>query len=167
MSQEPVDYSSWTLAELRDVAAHIDRERFAERAERVDLEIRRREALPISNQESISFRGGLRAGVSLYFERTATWPLVALSFSTTILMIRPSKLALMRSFTFRREEVRSLQQHARFFIRGFQVVHTRTEYPPVILFLALDPEPIRKALLERGWKVEPAARTKLHTPNIL
>lgn len=155
-----IDYASCTLAELRDVAAHIDRERFAERATEVDREISRRQALPVDLREPVSFTGGLRAGISLYFEKTASWPLIELSFSTAALTIRASPLALMSSFTFTREEVPSIQEHRPWFVRGFQIVHTRRDYPPVVLFLALNPDPIRNALIERRWSVRPANETQ-------
>lgn len=153
MLDEQIDYTGCTLAELCDIAAHIDRERFAERAAVVDREIRRRNALPIDLQEAVSFEGGLRVGSFLYFGRTVPRPLVNLSFSTTTLEILGSPLAFMSSYRFTREEIPTIEERRGWLLHGFQLMHTRSDYPPVVLFLAVDTEPIRKALRARRWDV--------------
>ena len=51
------------------VAAHVDRARFPERAAEIDAELRRREALPIEEQEPAVFSGTLDRGLGAEHRR--------------------------------------------------------------------------------------------------
>jgi hypothetical protein len=150
MSGDPIDYSRCTLAELRDVAAHIDRKRFSERASRVDDEISKREQrLPLS-EVAISFRGGGRWDETW----TATWPFVELRFSTTEMWMRISAI-IPRRFAFARTDVISIRERRRFFTWCFQIVHMREDCPRQILFFPRSLPSVQRALLDRGWPLEP------------
>jgi hypothetical protein len=154
VSEDPCDYSACTLAELNDVAEHIDRLQFPERASRVDAEIRRREALPIHLQEPISFRGGARWGESAIFGRTASWPFAELRFSTAELMVKAVGLDVQK-FVFAREEVTAIEERQPVIERGLQILHHRVDYPSVIMFFSMtELDLIKRKLSERGWPVK-------------
>jgi hypothetical protein len=150
MSGDPCDYSACTLAELRDVAAHIDRLQFPERAARVDAEIRKRKALPIHLQEPLSFRGGATFGDSAIFGRTTSF--AELRFSTAELTLKASALPT-RIFVFSRAEVASIDVRQPLFSPGLQIVHNRADYPSIIIFFPGSLDLIRRKLNERGWLV--------------
>jgi hypothetical protein len=159
MSGDPCDYSVCTLAELRDVAAHIDRLQFPERAARVDAEIRKREALPIHLQEPLSFRGGATFGDSAIFGRTVSWPFAELRFSTAELTLKAAALPT-RSFVFSRGDVASIDVRQPILSRGLQIVHNRADYPPIIMFFSDSLDLIRRKLSERGWLVRSLVNTR-------
>jgi hypothetical protein len=153
MIGDPCDYSVCTPAELRDVAAHIDRLQFPERAARVDAEIRKREALPIHLQEPIAFRGGAIWGESAIFGRTVSWPFAELRFSTAELTLKAVALDIQR-FVFTRSNVASIDVRQPILSRGLQIVHNRAEYPLIIIFFSGSLDLIRRKLSERGWPIE-------------
>jgi hypothetical protein len=142
-----MNYQSCTLAELRDVAAHIDRERFPERAAEVDDEIKRRAALPIEDQEPVTFGGTLHRGL-LYKAVGAD-----LSFSTTELSFEINPIWGVSSFRIGRGDVERVVARTSFFKSGFEFVHCRTDLPRVIRF---EPEfwtTFTVALTARRWPV--------------
>jgi hypothetical protein len=155
MSDDPCDYSACTLAELRDVAEHIDRLQFPERALRVDGEIRKRKALPIHLQEPLAFRGGARWGESALFGRTVSWPFAELRFSTAELTVKAVALDVQK-FTFSRGDVASIDERQPVMERGLQIVHHRADYPSIILFFSWrNLDLIKRKLTERGWPTKP------------
>ncbi|MEA2239548.1 MAG: hypothetical protein QOC81_4272 [Thermoanaerobaculia bacterium] len=154
MSDDPIDYSRCSLAELRDVAGHIDRLRFPERARRVDEEIRRRGRLPIHEQEPAEFIGGARWGDSMYFARTATWPFAKLLVSARELILEISVLFINERFVFSPEHVSSILDRRVLFSRSFVIDHKRLDYPPVVMFFSRQPDLLRQALVERLWLVK-------------
>jgi hypothetical protein len=154
MIDDPIDYSQCSLAELRDVASHIDRVAFPERALRVDDEIRRRGRLPTHEQEPIEFIGGARWGDSMYFGRTATLPFAKLLVSTKELVLEISVLFIGERFTFSPAQVSSIIDRRILFSRSFVVDHNRQDYPSVVMFFSRQPDLVRQALVERLWPVK-------------
>jgi hypothetical protein len=150
--EDPIDYSQSTLAELRDVASHIDRLSFPERAARIDQEIRRRARLPLHEQEPVEFIGGARWGYSMYFGTTASWPFAKLSVSTHELILEISILKKM--FTFSPRNVTSILDRRILFSRSFVIDHNRQDYSSVIMFFSSQPDLVRQALMERLWPLK-------------
>src|SRR5918912_432514 len=99
---------------LRDVAAHIDRERFPERAAEVDDEIKRRAALPIEDQEPVTFGGTLHRG--LFYKAVGA----DLSFSTTELSFEINPIWGVSSFRIGRGDVERVVARTSFFKSGFE-----------------------------------------------
>ena len=153
MTDDPIDYSLCSLSELRDVASHIDRIAFSERARRVDEEIRRRGRLPIHEQEPAEFIGGARWGDSMYFDRTASWPFAKLLVSSSELTLEISVLFINEKFTFSPEQVTSIIDRRILFSRSFVIEHNRTDYPAVVMFFSRS-DSVRRALVERQWLVK-------------
>lgn len=152
MADDPIDYARCTLAELRDVADHIDRIRFPERANRVDDEIRRRRSVPGDQQEPIVFVGGALWGSSAYFGRHASWPFAKLTISPHELILR---IAIFNTtFTFLPTHVTSILDRRALFSRTFVIDHNRRDYPSEILFSSGQPDLLRQSLVERLWTVK-------------
>ncbi len=158
MSDDPIDYSLCSLSELRDVANHIDRVAFSERAHRVDEEIRRRGRLPIHEQEPVEFVGGARWGDSMYFGRTASWPFAKLLVSSNELTLVISALFINERFAFSPEQVTSIIDRRTLFSRSFVIDHNRPDYPSVVMFFFRRPDSVRRALVERRWLVKGPGR---------
>jgi hypothetical protein len=153
MTDDPIDYSHCSLSELRDVASHIDRIAFSDRARRVDEEIRRRGRLPIHEQEPAEFIGGARWGDSMYFDRTASWPFAKLLVSSSELTLEISVLFRNQRFTFSPAQVTSIIDRRILFSRSFVIDHNRPDYPSVVMFFSMRSDSVRRALVERQWLV--------------
>jgi hypothetical protein len=154
MNEDPIDYSRCSLSELRDVASHIDRVAFSERARRVDDEIRRRGRLPIHEQEPVESIGGARWGDSMWFGRTASRPFAKLLVSSSELRLEISVPFINERFAFSPEQVTSIIDRRVLFSRSFVIDHNRPDYPSVVMFFVSRSDFLRRALVERNWLVK-------------
>jgi hypothetical protein len=153
VSEDPVSYSQCTLAELRDVASHIDRVAFPERARLVDEEIGRRERLPIHEQEPVTFVGGARWGESMYFGRTASWPFAKLTVSSSELVLEVSVLFFGEKFIFLPGQIKTIIDRPGIFGSSLVIEHNRRDYPPVIVFFPGRSGVVRQTLMKCRWPV--------------
>jgi hypothetical protein len=106
-------------------------------------------------------RGGLRWGeedglrLKLGPRRysNATWPFATLHATADALRIAVGVGPLKRRFTFSRGEVDSVALKHGLFSVGLQVHHSKSEYPPVVLFWTFNSDGLLAALRELGYRI--------------
>jgi len=99
-------------------------------------------------------RGGIRYGASLWrYSVNATWPFATLDATADALRIAVGLGPMKRRFTFSRAEVDSVGLTSGLFSVGLQVHHSRSDYPPFILFWTFAPDRLIAAFDKLGYRI--------------
>lgn len=147
------DFTKYTFDELLDAARHIDAAAHPQRAAALSDEIDRR--IRAGDQPAYAVRAGATWGDAVW-HWTAAFPWGRIAFTNRWIVLSAPRLFKSGDFRLQRDEVTAIREWRRVFVRGFQIVHTNKDLPAILFFRSWSVTSTRRALLDRGWPVEPA-----------
>lgn len=100
--------------------------------------------------EEFSQIGGGRIGYSRWIALNATWPFASLTVTPQTLILKVP----MRQYIFERDIIRQLKHYQSILSTGLQIIHTRKDYPPFIVFWTFSFEVLKSELQRQGYSVE-------------
>ena len=104
--------------------------------------------------EAYNETGGLRWGLSFLGAVNVTWPFAHLLASPERLQIRVSLFGIWsRVFEFSRHEIKSLRRKDVLGSVGMAIDHTKSDYPPFILFWTFSYPSLKKGMTRFGYDV--------------
>src|SRR4051812_19665187 len=99
-------------------------------------------------------RGGLKWGEDRWRGTSGvSWPLATLRATRDELRIDAGAGAIGTSFRFTRAEIASMFLKRHVLMLGLHITHTRSDYPPLIVFWSFRPRRLRSALEALGYSV--------------
>ena len=100
--------------------------------------------------EEFSQIGGGRIGHSPWLALNATWPFASLTVTPQTLILKVS----MKQYTFERNTISQLKHYQSILSTGLQIIHTRKDYPPFIVFWTFNFEVLKTELQRLGYSVD-------------
>ena len=100
--------------------------------------------------EEFNQRGGARIGRSYWISSNATWPFASLIATSQVITLK----VLIKQYVFKNENIQQLKRCQGILFAGLQIVHTRKDYPPFIVFWTSNFELLKSEFQKLGFSVE-------------
>ena len=98
--------------------------------------------------------GGLRWGKNFWIASNFTWPFATLKATKDQLYIRVGVWRFFQKvFKFNRLEVKDIKRQKGFFGVGILIEHSKSEYPPFIMFWTFNYNKIKIELNRLGYQI--------------
>jgi len=115
--------------------------------------------MPMRMEKEFIQKGGIRYGSSVWSTVNFTAPFACLRVSKNVIILSVAIFRLwQRTFTFQRSDIRQLRWKRGLFSHGLQIEHTVSEYPPLVLFWAVDRKTLTENLREFGYQISDYSR---------
>ena len=100
--------------------------------------------------EYLNQRGGARIGYSYWGAMNATWPFATLKATDETITLSVSS----KEYVFDRQNIQELKKYGGIFSTGLQILHTKEEYPPLVIFWTFNFKKLKSKFEELGIRVE-------------